>query len=245
MRSPAMRSLRALGRGDAIENRTYCEPLDQVLAGRRVILFDRLSMFEGENADDYDLMALDERFDMVRTREHSAQIPAVEREYIERQFKGEGELLNTFVCTPTLELGVDIGSLDAILMRNIPPLPANYWQRAGRAGRQFRMAVTIAYARPASHDRAYFAEPHKMLDGRILPPGFNLKNEPMIRKHVHASVLTALHQLVRAFATWSEWYVYGITISGYKKINHREHRETERISKENCSSLALAYNEDC
>ena len=79
-------------------------------------------------------MALGERFDMVRPQEHSAQIAAVEREYIERQFKGEREILNTFVCTPTLELGVDIGSLDAILMRNIPPLPANYWQSAGRAG---------------------------------------------------------------------------------------------------------------
>ena len=153
-----------------------------------------------ESADDYDLMVLDERFAMVRPREHSAQVPQDDREVLERAFKGDSELVNTLVCTPTLELGVDIGSLDAVLMRNVPPLPANYWQRAGRAGRRHRMAVNVTYASAASHDRAYFAAPLKMLHGIIQPPRFNLKNQPMVRKHVHAAVLTALHRLVRADA---------------------------------------------
>lgn len=151
--------------------------------------------FEQEDADNYDLMVLDEQFKMIRPREHSAQIPVQDREIIERIFKGDGDLVNTLVCTPTLELGVNIGSLDAVLMRNIPPLPANYWQRAGRAGRQFRMAVNVAYSRPASHDRSYFQDPRKMLDGTIKPPSINLKNPLMVRKHVHASLLTALHSL--------------------------------------------------
>jgi len=53
---------------------------------------------------------------------------------LENLFKGDSDAVNALVCTPTLELGVDIGQLDAVLMRNVPPLPANYWQRAGRAG---------------------------------------------------------------------------------------------------------------
>jgi ATP-dependent helicase YprA (DUF1998 family) len=151
--------------------------------------------FEEEDRENYDLNVLDEGFAMIRPREHSAQVPADERELLERAFKGDSELINALVCTPTLELGVDIGALDSVLMRNVPPLPTNYWQRVGRAGRRHRMAVNFTYARPASHDRAYFVEPLKMLHGAIQPPRFNLKNEPMVRKHVHATVLTALHRL--------------------------------------------------
>ena len=159
---------------------------------------------EAENTEDYDLMVLDQGFAMLRPREHSAQIPPDDRELLERAFKGEHDLVNALVCTPTLELGVDIGALDAVLMRNVPPRPANYWQRAGRAGRRHRMAVNVTYARSVSHDRAYFADPLKMLQGLISPPRFNLKNELMVRKHVHATVLTVLFRLARAGSPLSE-----------------------------------------
>src|SRR5690348_7286047 len=150
-----------------------------------------------EDPDNYDLKVLDEQFAMLRPREHSAQIPAEDREAIERSFKSEHEQVNTLVCTPTLELGVDIGALDSVLMRNVPPLPANYWQRAGRAGRRHRMAVNVTYARNANHDRAYFADPEKLLGGQIAPPRFNLRNALMVRKHAHAAVLTVLFRLAR------------------------------------------------
>ena len=152
---------------------------------------------EEESPDDYDLMVLDKDFVMLRPKEHSAQVPADERERIERQFKQDDDRVNTLVCTPTLELGVDIGSLDAVLMRNVPPLPANYWQRAGRAGRRHRMAVNVTYARSASHDRGYFRDPIRMLAGAVTPPRFNLKNGLMVAKHVHAAVLTVLYGLAR------------------------------------------------
>ena len=152
---------------------------------------------EPENPDDYDLLLLDQAFAMLRVREHSAQIPGPQREGMEIAFKGDGERINTLVCTPTLELGVDIGALDAVLMRNVPPLPANYWQRAGRAGRRFRMALNLTYARAASHDRAYFSEPLKMLEGLVEPPSFNLRNPVMVAKHVHATALTTLFMLLR------------------------------------------------
>jgi ATP-dependent helicase YprA (DUF1998 family) len=154
-------------------------------------------LWEDEDKDSYELLLLDQEFAMLRAREHSAQIPAADRERIENAFKSEGERINTLVCTPTLEMGVNIGTLDAVLMRNVPPLPANYWQRAGRAGRQFRMALDITYCRAASHDRAYFTDPLKMLEGLVEPPSFNLRNPVMVQKHVHATILTALFKLVR------------------------------------------------
>lgn len=159
---------------------------------------DGTTAFQAEDPDNYDLAVLDGGYDMLRPQEHSAQVPSAERERIENHFKSDSERINTLVCTPTLELGVDIGSLDAVLMRNVPPLTANYWQRAGRAGRRHRMAVNLTYCRNASHDRAYFAEPLKILEGRVDPPSFNLKNELMVAKHVHASVITRLFQLARS-----------------------------------------------
>ena len=124
-------------------------------------------------------------------------VPQTERERLENLFKGASDAVNCLVCTPTLELGIDIGQLDSVLMRNVPPLPANYWQRAGRAGRRHRMAVDITYCRPVSHDRAYFADPLEVLSGRIDPPAFNLRNEAMVAKHVHATVITGLHRYAR------------------------------------------------
>jgi len=153
--------------------------------------------FVREDPDNYDLQLLDQGYSMVRPEEHTAMVPHDERERLENLFKGESEAVNCFVCTPTLEMGVDIGKLDAILMRNVPPLPANYWQRAGRAGRRHRMAVDLTYCRPVSHDRAYFSEPLKLLAGRIDPPAFNLRNDLMVAKHVHATVVTRLHQYSR------------------------------------------------
>jgi hypothetical protein len=153
--------------------------------------------WEENDPDDFDLYVLDGNYAMLRVAEHSAQVPAEVRERVENQFKGESEHLNTLVCTPTLELGVDIGALDAILMRNVPPSAANYWQRAGRAGRRHRMAVDITYAQATGFDQSYFRDPLKLLAGLVEPPRFNLKNEVMLRKHVHATVLTTLHGLAR------------------------------------------------
>lgn len=131
----------------------------------------------------------------LRPREHSAAVPKNERQDIELEFKRERNgLFNCLVCTPTLELGVDIGRLEMVLMRNVPPTPANYAQRAGRAGRKHRIAVLLTYCGGSSHDRYFFEDPRAMIRGEIRVPAFSMRNEPLIRKHVHSAVLTALRE---------------------------------------------------
>ncbi len=143
-------------------------------------------------ADDYNIVRLDQPFTMVMAQEHSAQVPAEKREEIEREFKRSGSHYNCLVATPTLEMGVDIGALDMVLLRNAPPQSSNYWQRVGRAGRRFRMSVAYTYCRASEHDRYFFRDPLLMLRGRIAPPRFNLSNEIMIRKHVHAAIISEM-----------------------------------------------------
>ena len=156
----------------------------------------RLIKFLDEEPRDYDLVVLERSAReaqplFVMAEEHTAQVPGPQRQRIEKEFK-EGRSVNCLVATPTLELGVDIGALDMVLLRNVPPRPANYWQRTGRAGRRNRMAVVYTYARTNPHDTHYFANPEELLGGPVSPPRFNLANPIMIRKHVHAAVLTEL-----------------------------------------------------
>ena len=91
--------------------------------------------FVREDPDNYDLQLLDQGYSMLRPEEHTAMVPHEERERLENLFKGDSDAVNAFVCTPTLELGVDIGQLDAVLMRNVPPLPGQLLaaRRPGRS----------------------------------------------------------------------------------------------------------------
>jgi ATP-dependent helicase YprA (DUF1998 family) len=150
---------------------------------------------ESPSEDDYNISLLQKEFTMLMAKEHTAQVPAKDREKIEHDFKLNEKGTNCLVATPTLELGVDIGDLDEILMRNVPPLPSNYWQRAGRAGRRHRMAVVYTYCRKSVHDEYFFKEPMRLLNGIINPPRFNLKNPIMIKKHVHSAILSKLVSL--------------------------------------------------
>ena len=157
-----------------------------------------------ESPDNYDLHLVDREFTMLRPEEHTAMVPHNLRTKYENQFKGDSDKINTLVCTQTLEMGVDIGALDSVVMRNVPPMPSNYWQRAGRAGRRHRMAVVFTYCRNAGHDRSYFSEPLKMLEGKVDPPSFNMSNDLMLEKHAHATILTRLRQMASDASTLSE-----------------------------------------
>ncbi|MBT8507421.1 hypothetical protein AZH53_03125 [Methanomicrobiaceae archaeon CYW5] len=147
---------------------------------------------EGPPEDDYNVSLLNHDFTMLIAREHTAQVPSDERQEIEQSFKDKNGTINCLVATPTLELGIDVGELDMVLMRNVPPLPSNYWQRAGRAGRRHRMAVIFTYSLKKPHDEYFFEDPMRLLGGTIYPPHINLKNPVMIRKHVHSAIISEI-----------------------------------------------------
>ncbi|MCD6508110.1 DEAD/DEAH box helicase [Candidatus Poribacteria bacterium] len=121
----------------------------------------------------------------IEGREHTAQISYEDRRCREERFR-KGDLSCLF-CSPTMELGIDISDLQIVHMRNVPPTPANYAQRSGRAGRQGDPALVMTYCSAYSgHDRYFFRNRRDMVAGAVRAPRLDLSNEDLIKAHVHA-----------------------------------------------------------
>ncbi|WP_433704187.1 DEAD/DEAH box helicase [Paraburkholderia sacchari] len=140
-------------------------------------------------------------------REHTAQVDGERRAVREKRFRfgaKEREELSTdekhlreigeanrflpvLFCSPTMELGVDISALNAVYLRNVPPTPANYAQRSGRAGRSGQAALVLTYTSSQSpHDQYFFRDPKAMVHGEVRPPLLDLANRDLIESHLYA-----------------------------------------------------------
>lgn len=156
----------------------------------------------------------------LEAREHTAQVDAELRALREIRFRfGESEqvrlgtelkddahqlgesnrFLPVMFCSPTMELGVDISALNAVYLRNVPPTPANYVQRAGRAGRSGQAALVVTYCAARSpHDQYFFRNPAGMVHGVVRAPLLDLANEALIRSHLQATWLAATGQALES-----------------------------------------------
>ncbi|HDZ24841.1 MAG TPA: DEAD/DEAH box helicase, partial [Desulfobacteraceae bacterium] len=123
--------------------------------------------------------------------EHTGLLDREYRQSLEKQFKARGEERNPWdpnllSCSPTLELGIDIGDLSSVILCSVPPAQANYQQRIGRAGRQNGNALNIAVANARPHDLFFFAEPNEMIAGRVEPPGVFLDASAVLERQLTA-----------------------------------------------------------
>ena len=148
----------------------------------------------------------------IEGREHTAQVESELRELREFRFRyGEddrekldekkdqlkehresGRFLPTLFCSPTMELGVDISSMNVVYLRNAPPTAANYAQRSGRAGRSGQAALIMTYcAAQSPHDQYFFDRQQDLVDGVVVPPSIDLRNRDLVESHLHAEWLAA------------------------------------------------------
>lgn len=143
----------------------------------------------------------------VQTAEHTAAIRREEARDIERWFQDhfrpseepEDKRINVLSVTTTMEMGIDIGSLLSVGLRNVAPTVANYQQRAGRAGRRgSAVATVITYALDRSHDQYYFHRPSEIISQPPRVPSLYLENEVIARRHVRSLTLGAF------FLNWLE-----------------------------------------
>lgn len=132
---------------------------------------------------------------VIGAQDHSGQLSGNDRKEIEHKFRDD-KLPNILVCTPTMEMGIDIGNLSAIFLRNVPPSPSNYAQRAGRAGRKGQASLITSFCGAGfgrgPHDQYFFKYPEKIIAGKVTAPRFLTDNQRLITSHIHSIVLESL-----------------------------------------------------
>jgi len=159
------------------------------------------SFFQGVYRRDYGVGKL------LLAADHTGQLNYKDKQDREDRFRAEWKTadgrddeskirrlsISSLFCSPTMELGIDIGGLSVVHMRNAPPNPANYAQRSGRAGRSGQPALVFTFCGSQSnHDRHYFNHQPDLVAGQVVPPRLDLLNEELLRTHLHAIFLSEL-----------------------------------------------------
>lgn len=138
----------------------------------------------------YRLLYEEELPGKLRVEEHTAQLDHDKAREFQREFR-DGKI-HVLSCSTTFELGVDLGDLDTVFLRNVPPEAFNYAQRVGRSGRRSgHVGFAITYCRRSPHDLYHFADPDRMLKGKTRPPVLQVCNEKIVARHMTAVALSA------------------------------------------------------
>ncbi|MCK8601856.1 DEAD/DEAH box helicase [Desulfoferrobacter suflitae] len=142
-----------------------------------------------EALDYYGKLYASGEVERIFAEEHTGLLDRDKRENLEERFKSKERQPwdpNLLSCTPTLEMGIDIGDLSSVILCSVPPAQANYLQRIGRAGRRDGNAVNVAVANARPHDLFFFAEPESMIEGEVDPPGVFLNASAVLERQFTA-----------------------------------------------------------
>lgn len=121
--------------------------------------------------------------------EHTAQLSGENASNYQKRFLDND--INVLSSSTTFEMGVDLGSLETVFMRDVPPTPANYIQRAGRAGRSKNsVSYVVTYCGSNSHDAYYFQHASDLVNGKAKPPVFDVCNKKLIQRQINATCLS-------------------------------------------------------
>ncbi|MGU3292509.1 DEAD/DEAH box helicase [Williamsia sp. M5A3_1d] len=154
----------------------------------------RLGAVEIEPTNFYRDLYRSGRIRRIVSAEHTGLLDRDERELVEARFKDGGSASdpNILACTPTLELGIDIGDLSTVALASLPRSTASYLQRVGRAGRSTGNAFVLAAVPTSPRDLYFFAEPEHLLAGEVLPAGAYLDATELLQRQYLAFCLDRL-----------------------------------------------------
>ena len=178
-------------RCDHCQSALYTSVSDLLSPGTPCIVSKCLGAYnnpEEQKSDYYRRIYRREKTPRIYSHEHTGLLDRKEREAVEMDFKERPntDSLNSLVATSTLEMGIDIGDLNSELNVGIPPLPANYLQRIGRAGRKSGGALILDFVKNDPHDLYFFEDPMSMMAGQINTPGCFLNASEILQRHFYA-----------------------------------------------------------
>jgi ATP-dependent helicase YprA (DUF1998 family) len=191
----------------------------------------------------------------LRCEEHTAQLASEHGQQTQEAFQcGQ---VNVLSCSTTFEMGIDIGSLQAVVLRNVPPGTVNYLQRAGRAGRRAdAVAFVLTFCQRRPHDRMYFYRPQDIIAGDVDPPRIDLTNKKILQRHCFAEILAEFwawlnHQVVggererfRMSGTVGSYFEDRLDGTNCTPADHLRNWLMDRRNREICTSrLSIAYPE--
>ena len=159
---------------------------------------EEVNIDELEKDNHYYKLYHDLEIEPLRVVEHTAQLDREEAYNYQNLFKDQK--IDVLSCSTTFEMGVDVGELETVFMRNMPPSASNYAQRAGRAGRSAKSAAfALTFCNKSNHDFNYFDRPIEMINGVIEPPHFKIDNEKICIRHLYSSALSFFFKLHSEF----------------------------------------------
>lgn len=170
---------------------------------------------------------------------HSSELTSLMCREVEDQFK-KGQV-NFLLATPTLEMGIDIGDLRHVMMIGVPPMPSNYAQRAGRAGRRGKSSLVVCYcSHDKAHDRHYFQNPKAMINGLITPPSLHEPTLEIAKKHARATILADYVDNGRTMREFLDTYDQ-IIAQRMPNISHMFDSHTEKLQ----TYFSCTFRQEC
>ena len=130
-------------------------------------------------------------------QEHTAQVDKSVARGLQSKFKDH--TINILACSTTMEMGVDLGNLEVVMLSSVPPQPSNYKQRAGRSGRnnKVRSACITLCGSDVIGLRTLTNPIEKIISRPVRVPTVDLKSPQVVQRHVNSF-------LIRAFGVFSE-----------------------------------------
>jgi ATP-dependent helicase YprA (DUF1998 family) len=166
----------------------YRDPVIEALSADQPNL---MSLIAAEHTAQLNAARADEAFS--RAEDHEMRFQDIDLNW--RSTSVPETSIDVLSSTTTMEVGIDIGELSGVALRNMPPGRANYQQRSGRAGRRGNaVASVVAFGSADSHDDHYFARPQEMIRGEVVDPRLTLENPEIAKRHIRAFVLQRYHE---------------------------------------------------